>query len=303
MDQERSVNPKTVAEAVYSRLDRYDGFVVTAGKEDLQILAPRLAFALGPNLDRTVVVAGSDIPATYVHSGAREDLVRAAMVAKSPFKEVVIAFNLAVVRGTSFQLGLRGSTHLFDYNSYYEYGHLGEITSLGLEINHIRDAQSGTVNFLPDIDDNIVSFGISPGIEPELIEPATEGRAGVIFSTDGKALPSQKPYSLLPLVSRLIGKNIPILVTSRVRDAVLGEDHQARYGGESVIEQLGGIIVRNMNFMVATTKFSWVLRRVAEEIADGKVLSANKIARVKEWMETSYVGEFGIHRPFNAIQV
>ncbi|MDP3974351.1 MAG: asparaginase domain-containing protein [Candidatus Daviesbacteria bacterium] len=300
MDKARFVDPKTVAEAVYSRLDRYDGFVVTAGKEDLQILAPRLSFALGPNLDKTVAVTSSNIPASFVHSGARERLVRAAMVAGAPFKEVVIAFDELAVRGTSSQVGFKGSVNLLAYNSYYEDGHLGKITALGLEINHVRKSESGIVNLLPDINNNVVSFGITPGTEPELIEPLTEGKSGVIFSTDGKALPSQDPYSLFPLARRLIEKGIPILVANTVRDATLGI--QAHYMEESAVEELGGIVVRNMNFMVATTKFCWVLSRVAEEVANGKIPLERKIARVKQWMETPYVGEFGIRRPFNAIQ-
>lgn len=301
MDQKRLPDTSAVVEAIYSRLDNFDGFVMTAGKHELQTIAPRLAFALGPNLDKTVVVTGSNIPASFVHSGARERLVRAAMVAGAPFKEVVIAFDELAVRGTSSQVGFKGSANLLAYNSYYEDGHLGEITALGLEVNHTRKFESGIVNLLPDINNNVVSFGITPGIEPELIEPLTEGKSGVIFSTDGKALPSQEPYSLFPLVIRLIGRGIPILVASTVRDATLGI--QAPYVEESAVEELGGIVVRNMNFMVATTKFCWVLSRVAEEIANGKIPLEGKIARVKQWMETPYVGEFGIRRPFNAIQV
>lgn len=284
---EVATNP--ILETVHSLYDDYDAFVVTGQKDGLQFLAPRLAFAFGPNLDKTVVVTGCNIPAAFVHSGASERLVRAAMVAATPFKEVVIAFESSVVRGTSFQIGPHGSLNLLAYDSYYQpYGHLGEIIGIGVEINHLRKPQSGVINFLSDFENNIVSVGINPGTEPELVEPATVNRAGVIFSVDGKSLPSQHPYSFLPLVMGLSLKGIPVLVASRVRDTT-AED-QTRYEGESVIEQLGGIVVRNMNLMVAVTKFTWVLRRVAEEIAAGKIAEVGKVSRVKEWMNKSLRG-------------
>lgn len=284
-------------EVIYSHLNDYDGFVVTAGKYDLQTIAPRLSFAFGPNLDRTVVVTGSNIPAAFLHGGASAGLVRAAMVASVPFKEVVIAFEASIVRGVSFQVGVAGSPDMLAYHSYTPYGHLGEITALGVEINYLEQFEPGEVNFYPDFEFKTPSFVLSPGTEPELVEPIALGGRGIILASNGPNLPTEEYYSFIDLIAKSYRKGIPVLIAGRTLR--FGDHRLFRDQGDEI---LGVIIARGLNYEVASAKFGWVLRRVAEEITTGKTAEEDKIARVKEWMNAPYVGEFGIDRPFNTIQ-
>ncbi|MDO8658679.1 MAG: asparaginase domain-containing protein [Candidatus Levybacteria bacterium] len=295
---------KEVAEAIHSRLNEYNGFVVTAGKFDLQYIAPRLAFAFGPNLNRTIIVTGSNIPASAILSNARETLIRAAIAANTPFNEVAILFNDLILRGVSYQLKPDGSNITYrpyrsqEQNLNRYSGQLGEVTANGVEIDCLQTkTTSGKMKFLPDVESNIVSFGISPGTEPEFIEEVALRSAGLVLYSETAHLPSREPYSFLPLVNNLTRKEIPTLVLGRaINDPSIGHKLSA---GERIIDKLGGITTRHMNPTVAVTKFSWVIKRVEEQIASGDISKEDKITKIKEWMGKPYVGEFGINRPFH----
>lgn len=291
-----------IAEMIHAQMSQHSGFVVTVGKYDIQHLAPRLAFALGPNLNKTVVVAGTNISADFPHSRAPENLVEAAMIANMPFREVVISFGDCVVRGTDSRARSMGSSSnlIYESRSDPKYGHLGEITGSGVEVNHLRSPQEGKDSFHNDFETKILAFSATPGFQAELYEDAAFKSKGVIIEMPDWALPIKEPYSILPLIDDITRRNIPVMLTSRVDDTLMGagESHSER-----MMEVFRGVVGRFMGIETATAKFSWAIRVVDNEIAQGKLSESDKLARVKDLIQRPYVGEFGIHRPFNEFEV
>lgn len=287
-----------VARVIHPFLNSYNGFVVTGGKFNLQYIASRLAFTFGPNLNRTIAVTGANLNVEEDPFKAAGDLNRATMAAALSFNEAVVSFEDLIVRGNSCQLRnvYPGWIDYIPYRRREGYRHLGKFRPWGIEINHQREnTPTGKVNFLPDFESDIVVFGVAPGTEPESIEQIAFQRKGLVLTLEGGlALPARDPYSFYPLVDNLSWANIPVLVVSPVTGEKIPDD--VRY------EKLGGIALSGIDPMVAVTKFSWVLKRVEDELGAGKLQPRDKIARVKEWMEAPYVGEFGIGQPFNTIQ-
>lgn len=291
---------KLAAEVIHHRLGNYAGFVVTGYTVALQFMAPRLAFAFGPSLDKTIAVTGSGIPAHESHSAASLDFLNAAMVAaKNPFKEVVITYGDYITRGTNFRVGNVGYAQRMVYEPYSQpKGYLGTFTIGGVEVNHSRKTpQDRKDTFQNDFESEIASFIISPGTEPGFLRGLDRtDMKGVVIYSPSLSLPEVAPYAFPSVIDEYARANIPVLITTTtVNDAVGAE--LTPY--QEYLEGLGAILGRYMNPEVALTKFSWAISRVNSQIAAGGLQQERRISAIREIMKKPYVGEFGIYSPFS----
>ena len=88
-----------MAEVIERNYRDYDGFVIVHGTDTMAYTASTLSFMF-ENLNKTVVVTGSQIPIAELRSDAVDNLLGALMVA-GPFQipEVVIYFDNKILRG------------------------------------------------------------------------------------------------------------------------------------------------------------------------------------------------------------
>jgi len=88
-----------IAQVVEKNYRDYDGFVIIHGTDTMAYTASTLSFMF-ENLNKTVVVTGSQIPISNLRSDAVDNLLGALMVA-GPFQipEVVIYFDNKILRG------------------------------------------------------------------------------------------------------------------------------------------------------------------------------------------------------------
>src|SRR5699024_10808353 len=77
---------------------RYDGFVILHGTDTMAYTASALSFGLR-NLNKPVILTGSQVPMSSIRSDARRNLVNAIEMATLPLREVAICFNDFVYRG------------------------------------------------------------------------------------------------------------------------------------------------------------------------------------------------------------
>ncbi len=291
---------KQVADTIHT--SEASGFVVTTRAVDIQYVAPRLAFAFGPNLDKTVVVTGSNISAEYGHSKAREEFVKGVITAQTPFNEVVVAFEDRILRATTCRIQNYGrSTSVLYETPGKPFDYLGEIGADGVYIKNIQERDmDGEDTFHNDFETKISVIPITPGLEPEFYRESLNSR-GVVIESVAWNIPTRGEYSFVPLISELVRNNIPVMLTSKViadRDSAL-----QLLRGESIINLCGGVSAIGMSHEVAIAKFSWAIRRVDEEIASGKLPEDDRIARVNEIIKTPYVGEFGLNEQFNNLKI
>lgn len=286
-----------VADVIHPYLEDHDGFVITGGRDYLQYIAPRLAFAFGPSLNKTIVVTGTNISANFGTSAASVDLIRAALVASNPFREVVIAFEDLITRGVDSEIRPRGN-FLRTYEPHsHEYAHLGNFTAAGVEVGYQREFKLGEDSFHNRFEDRIVAIDVSPGSDPNVWKGlVSSGVQGLILESPAWNIPSREPYDFYPLVSDFTMHNLPVMLTSRSIDTLSKE----QLPGEKLIDDVNGIAGRFMTPEVATAKFSWVIAKVLDEIAAGWLTEKEKLPKIKELIERPYVGEYGIFNAFNA---
>lgn len=293
---------ESVAQEIHPRLEDYDGFVVTTEKFRIRRMAPYLAFAFGPSLNRTIAVTGNNILASEYHSGARISLIRAAMVASIPFNQVAISFGDTIAGGTNFQIQHKGGG-LVSYDSYVSNDLLGEFMAEGIVSPCLRVMpRIKESRLLNRFASGIASCDVIPGTEPSFVEKMLgQNPSGLVLTFDGRAIPGEGAgeYSFMPLVREFVSRDIPVLIVHNIVNTGIGETTGTVYEEEREAERNGVILAVHLEQFIATTKFSWAIRKTVDEIEAGS--SINKVSRVKELMLAPYVGEFGTRKPFNLV--
>jgi len=88
-----------IAQDVAANYDRYDGFVILHGTDTMAFTASALSFML-ENLNKPVIVTGSQIPLEALRSDGQTNLLNALYLAANyPVNEVSVFFNNTLFRG------------------------------------------------------------------------------------------------------------------------------------------------------------------------------------------------------------
>lgn len=90
---------QTIARDITANYDRYDGFVILHGTDTMAFTASALSFIL-ENLNKPVIVTGSQIPLESLRSDGQTNLLNALyLAAYYPVNEVGLFFNNKLFRG------------------------------------------------------------------------------------------------------------------------------------------------------------------------------------------------------------
>ena len=88
-----------IGRAIFERYDGYDGFVVLHGTDTMAYTAGALSFML-ENLQKPVVLTGSQIPLCRLRSDGRENLITSLLIAaQGRAAEVCLYFGGKLLRG------------------------------------------------------------------------------------------------------------------------------------------------------------------------------------------------------------
>ena len=119
------VNPECwsrMARIIYDHYDAYDGFVIAHGTDTMSYSASALSWML-ENLQKPVVLTGSQIPVGVLRSDAKENLLTAIEIAgakdedgEAIVPEVTIYFEGRLFRGN--RTTKRNAEHFSAFNSY-----------------------------------------------------------------------------------------------------------------------------------------------------------------------------------------
>lgn len=244
---------KLIAEKIQKEYQHYDGFVILHGTDTMAYTASALSFCLN-NLNKPVVLTGSQVPLASIRSDARRNMINAFEVATLDFNEVVICFNDKVYRGnrtTKMNIGD------FDAFSSPNFDPLAEI-GLSIETKFSPIHQNQTFKVSSNFNNNVFILKIFPGLKPEyldtlLIRPPRsiiiEGYGCGNFSIKGS-------YSLIPFMQKCVKKNIILVMRSQADyDAV----NLAKYKSGRLASELGVLGASDMTTEAAVTKMMYLL--------------------------------------------
>ena len=202
-----------MAEAIEENYDRYDGFVLLHGTDTMAFTASALSFML-ENLDKPVIITGSQLPIGQLRTDGKENLLTAVEIAAARtikgqpmVPEVCIFFENELMRGNrTTKINAEGFNAFRSYNCpplaragihidyaqdrilypadrnsnvrqnlfHTMYGRRHE----GLHINKVMDNNIAILTLFPGISENVVDALISaPGLRALILKTFGSGNA------------------------------------------------------------------------------------------------------------------------------
>jgi L-asparaginase len=263
-----------LANKIREEYDNFDAFLVTHGTNTMGYTAAALSFSLA-NLDKPVIITGSQVPAGMPGSDAVMNLENALRVAvinrkdKEQIKGVMAVFGSHIITGTR----VKKSTE-FDYDAFKSFqdssiGRIGRIIQIDdnnlkkhigyLSTNSYRPAQKAEDLYCEnEFDMRIASLTEFPGMDITIFETLVRQNKikGFILRAFGAGDAATR---LIPALEYLKREGIPIVITTQAPDG--NSNFQVNEPGREIAKNKLGIPAFDMSIESQTTKLAWLLAK------------------------------------------
>ncbi|MEM9882694.1 MAG: asparaginase domain-containing protein [Planctomycetota bacterium] len=269
-----------VVEAVASRWEGYDGFVVSHGTDTLAYTAAALALELGrPPLARTVAVTGAMRRADHASPDGPGNLADACAAASRGYGEVVVAFAGKVWRGTRVVKRVGPDRDGLDAFHTPGLGPLDEENGLG---------DAAPLPRCHGFADGVLPIALSPGVGPGLFLEAMRSDAcrGVWLRGYGSGNVPLTQFggggTWIDFIAEATRRDKPVVLSS----PLVGGTTLRDYAGAAAAWEAGAVPAGGVSEAMAVVKLRWALARAGA--SGGAVVPAARAVMERDW-----VGEGG----------
>lgn len=276
-----------IAHVIENHYDSYDGFVVLHGTDTMAYTASALSFMLS-NLQKPVIITGSQLPIGDVRTDGEENLITALQVAakrdtdgRQMVREVAILFEDYLWRGN------RATKHSSDNFNAFSSNNYPPLASIGLGIHFNRESllrqetdKPLEVHYL--MDDNVMYMDLFPGITESTVRHlfATPGIKGIVMKTFGSGNGPDTPWFIRAL-RETVDRGIVVVNISQCSN---GSVNPTIYSAGLGISKAGTISGLDLTSEAAITKLMYLF---------GNGHSADE---VKQLMMTPVAGELTVNQ-------
>lgn len=270
-----------IARFISKNYEKYRGFVILHGTDTMAFTASALSFML-KNLDKPVVLTGSQVPLQFPRSDALQNLITAIHIAGNELygvrlvPEVCIFFRDTLLRGNR--------SRKIDATNYFGFSspNYPPIAEVGADIRVIKDRilSPAKEKFYADtsINSEVIVLELFPGLNPKYLKTIfeqNENIKGVILKTFGNGnAPTNNEF--LDVLKYISSKGIVIVdITQCTRGFV----KMGLYEASAKLTDAGVISGVDLTPEAAVTKLMYLL---------GKDLP---IKEVKKLMQIDMCGE------------
>lgn len=272
---------KEIAKIIFENYEKYKGFVVLHGTDTMAYTASGLSFML-KNLDKPVILTGSQVPLNFARSDALQNLITSIEIAGNDMygirlvPEVCIFFRDNLLRGNRARK--IDATNYFGFSSP-NYSPLGDIgADIRIKKNKIRKPSRDSFSIEPVADENVLVVELFPGLSPTHLKKMVDGidnLKGIILRTfgNGNAPTTEEFLNVLEYISN---KGIVIV---NITQCVTGSVKMGLYETSAKLADIGVVSGGDMTPEAAIGKLMYLL---------GKNLSVDE---VKKYMQIDLRGE------------
>lgn len=276
---------RQIVQIIESNYQNYDGFVILHGTDTMSYTASALSFML-ENLDKPVILTGSQLPIGKIRTDGKENLITALEIAvdkgengEAFVPEVCIFFQNMLMRGNRTT-----KTNADNFNAFnsFDYPILAEAGTFIRYQHHLvqRPDPRKPIKFHYYLDPNVAILKLFPGISADTLKAifSIPHLKGVVLETFGAGnAPSEQWF--LDILRDAIESGIIVL---NVTQCAFGRVAMERYQTGKVLEEIGVISGHDMTTEAAVTKLMIVFGH------------ENTLAGVKKKMASSLAGEMSI---------
>jgi len=267
---------RVIAAAVYDCLPDYDGIVVLHGTDTMAYTASMLSFMLR-NVNKPVVITGSQLPIGHPHTDAKLNLRHALITAAGGTAGVFVVFDRQIMLGCRVAKVRTTSQNAFESINRPA---VGRIRMGGLSLAAPPDAPKGAPALDDAMETGVFLLKLIPGTRPEVLdEIARLGYRGVVIEGFGLGGLHCLRRNLLEGIQKLLDANVAVLLTTQCR---YEPSDPAVYETGRLALELGILQAYDMTSECAVTKLMWVLAH------------AKSAEEVRRMMYTSYCSEISL---------
>lgn len=164
----------TIAKTIHRNYNLYDGFVILHGTDTMAYTASALSFML-ENLDKPVILTGSQLPIGTLRTDGKENLITAVEIAAAQrngcplVPEVCIYFEFKLFRGNRTIKIDSQQFRAFDSKNFPPLAKAGVDIEYFTEFINYR-TQKGILKVNTGFDSRVVILKIYPGISRSIVE-------------------------------------------------------------------------------------------------------------------------------------
>ena len=233
-----------------------DGFVVLHGTDTMAYTASALSFML-ENLDKPVILTGSQVPMGAIRTDARRNLITAVEMAAAPHPpaEVCIYFHNFLYRGNRSE---KFTSSKFDAFQSLNYPPLAEA---GVQIVYNNDdflkKGKGRLKVHYGFDTSVALIKIFPGLTPPVLKAqlSIHGLKAAVIETYGSGnAPSDREF--LQVLAEAVRRGIGLFNISQCSG---GRVEQGKYETSIHLKEIGMISGADMTTEAAVVKLMFLL--------------------------------------------
>lgn len=254
---------------------KFDGFVVIHGTDTMAFTASALSFLL-QNLNKPVVITGSQLPIVNFRTDGINNIVDSIKVATLDIPEVVLCFGSFIYRGSRVQKTHSDDFQAYDSPNFHHLGHIG----INININKYllnKKTNKKLETLKTYVNKNIFVYTVLPEDNSKYLEHINTLKIDALI-LDGYGVgnvPSDKPF--LDIIKKI--SNNGALVISNTQ-CLYGRVDLSTYETGRELEDLGILESADMTLEAIYTKVCFLLNKYKDKKTIRKKFKENIVGEL-----------------------
>jgi len=265
-----------LGETIEENYDKHDGFVILHGSDTMAYTASALSFIL-ENLNKPVILTGSQLPSGVPRTDAKENLITAIEIAASTreglpeIAEVAVYFEYQLYRGNRTHKVNAEHFEAFESVNYPPLAEAG--VHIKFNRRYTQSVNNESLIVHKTFNPNIGVLKLFPGITETTVRSILSAPVmqALILESFGSGNAPTYPWFLKAL-QEAINKGILILNVSQCQG---GSVDLGRYQTSKALKDMGVLSAYDMTFEAALTKMMFVLEYSNDVVRRKDLLNRN----------------------------